>query len=227
MVLGDNFKAMAKVTHPTMRAYADRIGAEFVVIGDQKLSALPYFEKFRIGGLLDEFDRILFLDTDTIVRHDCPSLFGVVPQDKLGMYGEGFMASPEEQKVHAGILGAALREYYGKGLPASWKNEFYNTGVVVASRCHKGLFRPPEKEVRIEYWDQALLNARLVMEGVAVHDIGYLFNRMYYVDKVVKYHRLHSYIVHYAGIPNFLGTAKRDLEIWKVCQRLPNALQTI
>lgn len=227
LAIGDNFKAMAKVTHPTMQAYAARIGARFVAIEDQKTSTIPYFEKFRVRDLLDEFDRVMLLDTDTIVRDDCPSLFGIVPENMLGMYGEGFMGSPEEQKVHAGILSAALKEYYGESLPATWNNEFYNTGVMVASRCHQELFNAPEREVKIEYWDQALLNARLVVKKVPVYDIGYRFNRMYYVDKKVGSHRLHSYIVHYAGIPDFIGMAKRDLDIWKVFQSIPNKMKAV
>jgi lipopolysaccharide biosynthesis glycosyltransferase len=221
LVLGDRFKELAKVTHPSLQSYAGRIGADFVVITDQRISKFPHFEKFRLYDILAEYNRVIFLDTDTIVRHDCPNLFDIVPQDRVGMYGEGFMANEQEQAVHRRVMEQSLHEYYNAPPPAEWNREFYNTGVIVASQCHKDLFIPPPKELPLDYWDQAFMNARLTMEKIKVFDIGYRFNRMYYVDKVVKQHRLYAHVVHYAGVPNCIELAKRDLSLWAVYRSTP------
>jgi len=136
------------------------------------------------------------------------------------------MGSIEEQKVHKKVLESALKGYYGVDLPATWQNEFYNSGVIVASRCHQNLFRPPDKEIEIEYWDQALLNARIIMEGISTYDIGYQFNRMFYVDKIISKHRLYSYVIHYAGMQDFLGVAQKDIAIWDSLSRIPDSFPT-
>jgi len=111
LVIGDNFKRMAEVTHPTMQRYADRIGAEFVVIEDQKVSSLPYFEKFRIRELLNEFVRVIFLDTVIIVRFDCPSPFSIVSEDMLDLSREGFIGSISAQSSPQKVHRSALKKY--------------------------------------------------------------------------------------------------------------------
>ena len=67
------------------------------------------------------------------------------------------------------------------------------------------------------FWDQAYLNMMLVTQNALsnVFDIGYKFNRMYYVDQKVKEHRLQSYIVHYAGIQDLIYGIQCDLKIWE------------
>ena len=222
VVLGKDYREQAEITHPSLRDYAQRIGAEFIRIEDQKISKLPYFEKLRLHDVLADHDRAMFLDSDIIARYDCPSLFNVVPPDLLGMYDGGLLASSQEQEVHRSILTQAMREYYGLPLPDHWKGEFYNTGVIVASRCHRDLFKMPDKEVALPCLDQAYFDAMLLHNRIPVFDIGYRFNRMYYVDKVVKKHRLCSYIVHYAGIRNFDNMARRDLALWAMARRTPD-----
>jgi lipopolysaccharide biosynthesis glycosyltransferase len=88
IAVGDDFQKMAKITHPTLKAYADRIGADFICV-DKNTCSTPHWEKFiNIYKLLIKYERIIYLDTDLIVRDDCPSLFDIVPEAKIGMFNE-------------------------------------------------------------------------------------------------------------------------------------------
>jgi len=63
IAIGPNYEAIAKMTHPSIKAYADRIGAEFVVLDKVVVSQTsPHYEKFQIHELLNKYHRILYLD---------------------------------------------------------------------------------------------------------------------------------------------------------------------
>ena len=58
IAIGEKYAAIAKYTHPSLKAYADKIGAEFVVIDDTSTS-LPHWKKFEIFNLLKDYKRII------------------------------------------------------------------------------------------------------------------------------------------------------------------------
>jgi lipopolysaccharide biosynthesis glycosyltransferase len=196
----------------TTRNYAEKIGAKFVLMTSPTSAANVYYEKFHMHDLLGEYDRAIILDADVIVRNDCPSLFEVVPEDKIGMYDEHALATEEEKRVHRDVMREAFSLLGARPFKAT---SFYNGGVIVASRAHRDAFRKP-KEVAMRYWDQPAINIGIQREGIQVHDIGYNFNRMPYVDGRVPGSRLDCYVVHYAGITNKLGEVmERDLAKWE------------
>ena len=55
---GDAYQKIAKLTHPTIKAYADKIGAEFIVI-DKSDRSSPHWMKFQLHDLLNQYDRIV------------------------------------------------------------------------------------------------------------------------------------------------------------------------
>ena len=78
---GEYFLRMAALTHPTLRAYAERIGADFIHWSDTSGHAIPEYKKLDVAGLLDIYDRVLYVDTDVIIRDDAPDVFDIVPTD--------------------------------------------------------------------------------------------------------------------------------------------------
>ena len=121
IAIGQEYKELACLTHPSLRAYASRIGADFFCIDFQEISkTTPHWEKFQIATLLETYDRILYLDTDIIVRNDCQSLFDIVPEDQLGMFNEAqFTYRSREMMVD-------VCRSYGTMLP-SWDGRYFNS----------------------------------------------------------------------------------------------------
>lgn len=207
LAIGDYYSAMAEVSHPTHKAYAERTGADFVSITETKTAQEAHYEKFRIRQLLNEYHRILYLDTDTIIREDCPNLFELVPPEKLGMFNEGEFA---DRTWH---FSEAAKDF-GVNIE-KWNGDYFNTGVMILSRIHKPLFEKAEQENIYHHYEQSLLNLRILQKSTAMFELDYRFNRMPMMDALTGEHRLKSYIVHYAGIlRNIIPTMRRDLEIW-------------
>lgn len=215
--IGGNYQKIAELTTPPMIDYAHKIGAEFKCITEQKIATTyPYWEKFIISDLLNSYNRILYLDVDTLIRKDCPNLFELVPTNEIGLYNEGLLTTAKERLGHVSVIHKAFKEYK-QSSPQSWDGRFYNTGVMIIPRNMKWLFTKPSHEMFSNYWDQGYLNMTLITQNALsnVFDIGYKFNRMYYVDSKVGEHRTKSYIIHYAGIQNISDSIKHDLDCWE------------
>ena len=86
IAVGDRITGLRETVEPTHRYYANRIGADHIVIDQAKICG-PKFgcEKFQIYNFFDGYDRILYIDLDAIPRPDCPDLFSLVPPNCLGV----------------------------------------------------------------------------------------------------------------------------------------------
>jgi lipopolysaccharide biosynthesis glycosyltransferase len=208
VAIGNAYAEMAKITHPLMEKYANKVGCEFVVINRHEGN--PYLAKFRVARLLDEFERVLFMDTDMLVRHDCPNLFEMVPPDAFGAFDEHLLANADEKATHISYMEQASKFY---GIPMG-RFCFFNTGVMVVSKQHAGIFEPPRSFLEISYYDQLLINLRLGNAPCPTKDIGHRFNRMQYVEGRVPGTRLDSYIIHYAGMQKCMEVIQTDIDRW-------------
>src|SRR3989344_7906914 len=93
--IGDFYTKLSKVTHPTIKNYAQKIGADFIVKTETSFP-LPHYAKFEIAKLLETYDRVLYLDTDILVSPDTPNIFDIVPQDCVGMLDEAPLGYDEK-----------------------------------------------------------------------------------------------------------------------------------
>lgn len=209
IAVGEKYQQMAECTHPTLKRYAERIGADFLSV-DESPSSTPHWEKFAIFHLLNRYKRILYLDTDLIVRDDCPSLFEVVPEDKLGMFNEAPFTDGRRMSMYEAC------KTYDTTLP-NWNGKYYNTGVMVISRAHKYLFAKPAEEA-FNFYEQGFINLVVAKHETPIHDLRYTYNRMTCMDTLTGEERHASYIIHYAGYPSLdfvLGIIPDDVAKWK------------
>lgn len=207
--IGEYYKEISNYTLPFLKKYADKIGSDFLNITEHNPDFITQkWNKFLIYSLLNEYKRIIYLDIDLIIREDCPSLFDVVPESKLGMFNEGRYAPRSEYIQQAS-------EYYKEPLK-KWDGRFFNSGVMVISRRHKQLFRMPRGIDYVET-DQPYINLRIINDKIDMFELDWKFNRMDILDKFCGISRLDSYIVHYAGAPRdmIFDVLKKDIEQWK------------
>lgn len=211
IAIGEDYEKMGKLTHPLIKKYAEKIGAEFLAITKKKVSfTTPHWEKFQIFDLLNTYDRILYIDTDIIIRDDAPDLFDIVPFEKLGMFNEAPFTDRSRE-----LLIESCKQY-NKKLP-NWNGKYFNSGVMVISKQHKELFRKPEHEF-FNFYEQTYLNVVIAEMEIDMFELEYRFNRMTCLDNITGRHRLDSYFVHYAGYPNInfvLDLIPKDIAKWE------------
>jgi hypothetical protein len=217
LCIGKRYEAIARVTHATLREYARRCSADFLVL-NRSQGQQVFFEKLRIGSLLDDYERVLYLDTDIIVRADAPDLFAQVREDELAMYPEGDFA-PERCDNMIAYLTRLDVPY------RLWNGKYYNTGVILASTRHRDIFIFPEDEL-VErftgpFMEQDYVNLMILLRRPKMAELDHRFNRMFCIESPAREHRLDSYFVHYAGYQYFSSHSelvrciRRDLKRWK------------
>src|SRR5229473_6415037 len=210
LVTSLEWRQLATITLPSQRYYAERLGAEFVVL-DKCLYPHPQYDKWQLYDLLACHDRVLFLDADTIVRPDCPDLFVCVPPEFVG--GENELLSFPGQREHLERFCQRL----GIGpLPCPF---YLNSGVFVASARHRELFSKPEAVPCDLPWpEQNHFNARLIGERYPVCFLPAAFNDRHRQGDYLR----RSFILHYSCMSNQerMDAARHDLASWdRLCRR--------
>jgi Glycosyltransferase family 9 (heptosyltransferase) len=210
---GEYYQRMAAITHPNLRAYAEKIGADLIVWSDTSGYKIPAYKKTEIAGLLNEYGRVLYVDTDIIIRDDAPDIFAVVPEDHLGMLEEvRHVDRREATQLHMRLIGYSA---------SVWEGKYYNTGVLVCSACHRDLFVMPPVEVndfREPTWISMVVNAR----KMNVFQLPHRLNRLASLDSLYGDNRLDAWFLHYAGataVPmqreRLLELIAHDLQTWR------------
>lgn len=196
LCVGPLYKLIGEIAHPLMKAYADRIGAAFIVQNDFGSHAVgPYMKLELMHQLLKEYDRVTFLDSDILVRADAPNIFHIVPDDSMGLFDEGAVIERS----------AAWAEVFSKlGYPVNPMADhgpgpvYYNTGVVVAGKQHRGLFVPAAVEVDA-FAEQSFFNFRIFDRRAKVFNLPYRFNRIHALGDLTGEVWDDSYFAHFAG----------------------------
>lgn len=214
--VGKLYEEIAAITHPTIKAYADRVGADFVVMRDFGRHKFPGYQKLEIGPLLytKRYDRVLYVDTDILIRDDAPNLFDLVPAEQVGLLNEGKYVDRRQAKFN-------LNPHYA----AWWTSDvYYNTGVMLVSRGHEMAFLRPSVEVN-NFYEQTHLNLNIYRYSLPVFELPYAFNRMLFISRLTGESRLNAYFLHYAGqfsggtdkaiIDLTISTMKDDLAAWR------------
>lgn len=192
LVIGQEAEEIYSLSQDSIQSYAQRLRADFACIKENVYSdnnIPPHYNKLRIKQYLNQYDRVLFLDCDVIISPNTPNIFNLVPENAIGVVNEGALVDRSEaiKQVQASL-----------GSIENWHSDYFNSGMIVVSKLHQGLFDEPETIYLGLFREQSYLNwkARL------------LRYQIYYLDKQYNYffHPAASlrsassaYIVHFAG----------------------------
>ena len=155
----------------------------------------------RCGDLLEEYERLIFCDTDVLIAPDCPDLLPIVPQDSVGACLVSLYSDFHDPGV------TIIQNYLGD---IGWEREYFNSGVFVVSRCHKSMFDTTDPDFAnwaetasgkqgrtLHGFDQTYLNYKAKKLGYPIFHIGYEFNHTLAPRNSEK--RFGSHIIHCKG----------------------------
>ncbi len=223
VVVGEKVEQYSRYTIPSMRQYAKRVGATFVIIRKSNLSKTFYkasYEKFRIKDLLESHERVLFLDADVLVLPQAINVFDQVPDNFLGVtkVGRRLPGINQERKSISAIFNYSIDP-----------ENYFNSGVMLASKKHAQLFDynhfdvvrwavARKNRVVKAYNDQSVLNYRAQTLGLDLFNLGSAFN---FTRVWGEFHtRFAQNFIHYAGI-------RQQREIWlsEDCNLISNSVK--
>jgi hypothetical protein len=136
-----------EVSHRRAKEYADRIGADYVQITDDRYypGAHPIMQKCGVfHSDFDKWDNIVHFDSDLIVHHNTPNIFQVMDDSDRKFF-------------------CAKEDY--KGFPR-WKN-YFNVGFFGIKRELLNAFKPIWKE----YWDKHTASKTRLTEQGAMNEM--------------------------------------------------------
>jgi hypothetical protein len=194
---------MTDITHPVMREYAKKIGADFIILSEKRKDS-QHYRILDLYKLFDTYDRIISMDSDILITRDCPNVFDIVPEDKIGTVYEDIGSRQMDRRIRI----AKAQEQFGD---IGWTVGYVNSGVMVFSKCHKELFKERELYMDLGY-DDVYLGYWMVKLKMPVYQLTLNFNFMRHFEEFGK-NRIEAYIIHYAGsgfTGNRIGDIKRD-----------------
>lgn len=149
------------------------------------------FEKNQVYDLFNKYNRILRLDSDTLITAKCPNVFEVFPEDT-------FVAVPEDVGIRKDDRAFQMKIAQQELGPVTWER-YFNSGVTISSKIHKEAFNISSYNLYEhglgEYKEQTLLNWRVSNLNYKMEWATYKYNHlsMFSEDKD------DSFIIHYAG----------------------------
>lgn len=227
VAIGKKGQEWADISHPWMRRYAESCGADFFSLSGSGLKDLwPGFSKLLLGRLLNDYDRLIYVDSDILISPNAPNLFDLVPTECVGATRIDYLSPHEAPAVANGWVRNDIELSQAMFGSANWSECYYNSGALVFSKAHKNVFERAlesagswyevptdrsEKTFRV-FSDQTLFNYWTQALQHEVHDIGHLFNHTPAFN--LRNHRYKSHFYHYVRLrPHRRGDRSRQMQM--------------
>ena len=188
----DNIKEMTEITHPVIKKYADKCNAEFLILKyHNKLH--PHYRILQLFEILDNFDRVLVLDSDMLVLKSCENLFNIVPTDKIGVMFEDVGSRRDDRRNR-------MKKIQSEREDVSWTEGYINTGCFLVSNCHKELFKDTTNLWMNLGYDDVELGYRIHKMKFEIYELPYVYNFMsMFTEPWAQFRKSDAKILHYAG----------------------------
>ena len=205
MVTRCNEKAasLAAVTHPTLKCYATRWNADFIVLDGKYCKSedyqLNHYMILQVGELLDDYDRILIIDSDVVIMPECENPFDAVDEDKIGSIYEDKGSRQEHRRQ-------IIKDIQAKFGDVGWTEGYINSGFLVVSKRHKKIFEKINGELWAEFgFDDPLLAYNAHKHGFKIQELPCKWNFMSMFSEPWNNNanRFNAYVIHYSGQANF------------------------
>lgn len=187
--VGPMWRALGNITINTMIRYAHRIGADFININNIVVHPIINhdirYEKFQIYDLLGMYDRIMLIDYDAVITKNCPDMFNVVPENKIGIkIGKGSINTFKDR----------IEKQLGK---IEWGVHYYNSGLIIVSKPQRELFNYRKAKVLTSgtLAEQNTITYRIYAQRTPVH---FLTSKEHYIPRVDKKEE-NPFVIHWAG----------------------------
>lgn len=195
IAFGDQAKRELDLGGPSVKNYADRIGAAYIAVDELSFQEIPSpeFAKFACYDLIQRYDRAMILDCDVVIRAHAPDIFSIVPSDHLGVVFESEHLDRSEWINQ-------MQELFGLS-PQAVNNRYFNSGVLVMGRNSYALFDNQVEEImyRVPQYEQSYLNARAIKLGLSLYPLEVEFNYISTFDQAYTPDWRYAWFVHIAG----------------------------
>lgn len=201
----ENVIGYTKYTHPILKMFAEKWKADFKIFSsflniNERWRILEFYKRF------EDYDRVFFVDSDVVINKNCPNIFDKVPFDVVGVVFEDKGSRLNNRRLQI----AKIKQRFGGN--ESWICDYFNMGVLLASKIHRDMFTKINGQLWKGEFVQTHLNYQMMKFGYKYIDLGYKWNHMAMFSEPWNggLSRFDSYIIHYAGGGKFPDKNKRS-----------------
>lgn len=202
----ENNKSISDMTHPILKQYAEKCGADFLVISDCKDLHMHY-RILQFYDLFEKYDKILSVDSDVIITKRCPNIFEVVPDGMIASVYEDVGSRRNDRRSRI----KAVQKKFGD---VGWESGYINTGFALFPSYYKDIFKIESKD---DLWDglgfdDVFLGYRIKKFGYKFYELPIAYNYMsLFQEKWSSFKsRGEAFVVHYAGSGGFAPARTRE-----------------
>lgn len=184
-----------RITHPVIKGYANRCGAKFEILEDCQ-GIHKHYRIMQLYDKFEEYDRILILDSDILIRNDTPNIFEYVDNNKIAVVFEDKGSRKEDRRNRI----VKANEMYGD---EGWEEGYINTGFALFPKCSKPIFRMDEDtKLYMDYgYDDVFLGWRINDLGIKIAELPLTWNFMsMWAEPWCGKSKSEAYVIHYAGM---------------------------
>lgn len=222
---GDEALTLLRMTRPFMEAYAQRVGADFVVLDWPGHPDWPMSCKFGIHRALEHYERIAYFDADVLLRPGCVNLFEQCSPHEMGFVDE----LPLQHKVHGNdkVEQAFYRWREAHSLPRIKLKWYGNTGIMVVPRSHRDVLIPPTLPMTPGFLvEQEWTFSQLITLGLPYRLLDRRCNWQWWTDKGFA-EAPSDAVLHFSGmikgrdaeIARWAGAYPLDVDGWAIDAR--------
>lgn len=190
--VGSNYSKMESLATPRMLNYCKKYDLHHIIMRD-KLFDHPAYNKLLLKNYINNFDRILFMDMDVIIRNDAPNIFDIVPEDSLGIFDEEYLQICKCARETIDLYNSHTNENI------QWDGKYFNTGIIVFNKENIKILNEDLPMLDEFYADQGYINYQINRKKIKVFDIGFQFNGLNNPKITGKDRLLNSYFIHCNG----------------------------
>tara|TARA_R110000765_G_scaffold424966_1_gene536879 strand:+ start:149 stop:841 length:693 start_codon:yes stop_codon:yes gene_type:complete len=214
--LSIGYKPEWEICQTSQREYCKKHNIDYIQLTESKVHFINcYFEKFECLQLLEEYDRVLCIDSDILINPNAENIFERYP-DTDTLYA-----------FHENVGGLDMNrdpwiETYSPKF--KWpmfndRKQYFNTGCILYSKIHSNLFnlikgiKFTPKHFSIDGGEQTAINYIVTQNDWKFKSLDYSFNRMDLGAEDPNEDRLKANFIHYAGPCKYLskGETKHTL----------------
>lgn len=206
---------ITEITFPYMKAYADKIGAEFFVITERKMPELPCAcEKLQIYDLGREHknDWNIFFDADTLIHPNFYDVTSVLSKDMTCANGTDFV--PQRFKMDEYFLrdGRMIGKGNWMAVASDWCLDYWHPLDDISVEEALGNIYPIHKEVEFGCDAKHLLDDYIVSRNIARFGLKHMIIPELEGDKPLNC-LYHTYLMH---DEQKVVDLQRVIKSWKV-----------
>lgn len=197
--------------------YADKIGANFILLNGRKQGSL-FLEKFRIKRFVEQYKRSIYVDYNHIIKEDCPNLFDIIPEDKVGIFDYSTLldkTGPEYFQYNQKRLRMLKADAFSRfpvlsqsitdplEFESKQMDSWFDTGLIICDNNHANIWNPITFPFsQLDHDTSTWMEISIYREGIEVFSLPVKYNHPILFNQKGNYYSNHdTKILRYEGLP--------------------------